>query len=286
MNIKDSELYITNKLLHVYDRSEAESIAVWIIENLTGVNRAERIVQSGKSLSTTEVSDLQQKLTRLLDHEPVQYVLNEAWFYGLKLFVDHHVLIPRPETEELVEWIITDCSFPIQRLSILDIGTGSGCIPLALKKRLGKADVWGCDISRDALHIADKNSKLLGIDIKLMELDFLNQGQRDALASFDILVSNPPYIPENEKNNMRPNVLNYEPATALFVPDDNALLFYSAIAGFGITHLKPGGKIYSEINETRGDETRAVFENAGYLTTMKKDMQGKDRMIKAVRQEL
>lgn len=199
----------------------------------------------------------------------------------MKFYVDQNVLIPRPETEELVEWIITDCKFPINELKILDIGSGSGCIPVALKRKLRKAEVWSCDISEAALKVAKKNADTLGAIINFLLLDILNKEQRERLPSFDIIVSNPPYIPQKERYQMRPNVLEYEPARALFVPDNDPLIFYKAIADFGKTHLNKKGTIYAEIHEDIGEVTSKLFQTAGFTTTIQKDMQGKERMIKA-----
>lgn len=281
MTIQEANRHISSQLQTIYEEPEAENISNWVIEHLTGTKKTDRITNREKLISPEQTLQLSSYLDRLLKHEPVQYVLNEAWFCGLKFYVDKNVLIPRPETEELVEWIISDCKFPINTLSILDVGSGSGCIPIALKKRLGKADVYSCDISSGALNVADKNAKELGIHVKFIELDFLDNEQRDQLPSFDIVVSNPPYIPEKDKDTMRFNVLDHEPASALFVPDNDALVFYKAIAEFGKKHLSKGGSIYTEINESLGKETTGVFERHGYKTLIKKDMQGKDRMIKA-----
>ena len=281
MTIREAQANLAKKLGSIYEPGEAGAIADWVVESLTGFKKSERINASDKKLDASEQAAMEQHLDRLLQHEPVQYVLNEAWFCGLKFYVNEKVLIPRPETEELVEWIISDCRFPIDSLSILDIGTGSGCIALALKKRLGKADVWSCDISPDALDIAGKNSKLLGLEVNFIELDFLDPSHWHKLPSFDIIVSNPPYVPEENRHTMLPNVLNYEPSTALFVPDNDALVFYKAIANFGRTHLNTGGKIYAEIHEDLGAATLEAFENAGYNATLKKDMQGKQRMVRA-----
>lgn len=283
MTIQEASRYVTNQLSDNYVLSEAENISDWVIEHLTGTKKAERVNSREKRIGETELNQLQDYLIRLKSNEPVQYVLNEAWFCGLKLYVDKHVLIPRPETEELVEWIISDCKFPIDTLSILDIGSGSGCIALALKKRLGKASVWSCDISPDALEIARKNARLLGIDVNFIELDFLDKDQSSHLPVFDIIVSNPPYVPEKDKATMHPNVLNHEPATALFVPDNDPLVFYSVIAEFGKTHLGNHGLIYAEIHESLGESNRDLFTLNGYKTEIKKDMQGKERMIKAFR---
>lgn len=281
MTIQKANRHIFNQLKNIYEEPEAENISDWIIEHLTGTKKTDRIIHKEKLISAEQRLQLNDYLDRLLQHEPVQYVLNETWFCGLKFYVDKTVLIPRPETEELVEWIISDCKFPIDKLSILDIGSGSGCIPIALKKRLGKADVWSCDVSAAALKVADRNALTLGIGVKFTELDFLSKEQRDRLPSFDIIVSNPPYIPEKDKETMNPNVLSYEPPSALFVPDDDALVFYKAIAEFGEKHLNKRGIIYTEINETSGGPTANMFESNGYKTIIKKDMQGKERMIKA-----
>jgi release factor glutamine methyltransferase len=281
MTIQEANRYITNRLTAVYDEAEASSISDWVIENLTGIKRTDRIVSKNQSINPEQAEQLEHYITRLLTHEPVQYVLNEAWFCGLKFYVDKNVLIPRPETEELVEWIITGCKFPINKLFILDIGSGSGCIPIALKRRLGKATVWSCDISTGALQVAKRNAATLGVDVNFIELDFLNKEPRDELPFFDIIVSNPPYIPETDKEEMRLNVLNYEPGTALFVPDSDVLVFYKAIADFGKKHLNRNGVIYAEINESLGEATASMFQLNGYNVEIKKDIQGKDRMIKA-----
>ncbi|MBK5270374.1 MAG: peptide chain release factor N(5)-glutamine methyltransferase, partial [Bacteroidia bacterium] len=206
--------------------------------------------------------------------------LNEAWFCGFKFYIDNNVLIPRPETEELVEWIITNCKFPIGQLSILDIGSGSGCIPIALKRKLRKAEVWSCDISNEALNVARQNANNLGGDVNFFQTDFLNKDLWEELPSYDIIVSNPPYIPEKGKEEMQPNVLMYEPQVALFVPDNDALLFYKAIADFAKKHLNRNGSIYMEIHESHGKEVAQLFQSKNYFTEIKKDMQGKERMLK------
>ena len=220
---------------------------------------------------------------RLLKHEPVQYVLNECWFYGLKFYVDKNVLIPRPETEELVDWVIRNIKFPFKDLKILDIGTGSGCIAISLKRKLRKAEVWACDISNEALAVAKRNADNLQADINFIQLDFLNEEERNKLPSFDIIVSNPPYIPQKDKETMQQNVVAHEPHTALFVSDNNPLVFYTAIADFATQHLSKDGSIYCEIHENLGKEVSEIFLQNKFIFEMKKDMQGKERMIKAVR---
>ena len=251
------------------------------MEQLTGSKKAERMVYKNEIITIEEELLLHQYSERLLQHEPVQYVLNEAWFSNMKFYVDKNVLIPRPETEELVEWIISNCKFPVDELKILDIGSGSGCIPISLKKRIRKAEVWSFDISEGALTVAQKNAGDLGQEVNFIQLDFLDQHSWKKLPKFDIIVSNPPYIPEKDKQTMQPNVLEYEPATALFVPDNDALIFYKAIAEFGKTHLEKSGSVFMEIHESLGKEVAELFQQASYSTEIKKDMQEKDRMIKA-----
>lgn len=280
MTIQEAARYSREQLMTIYDESEAVAITDWMMEHLTGKKRAERPMAKNEMLPA-QVDLLAHYLERLRQHEPLQYVLQEAWFCGFKFYVDQNVLIPRPETEELVEWIITDCRFPIEQLSILDIGSGSGCIPVSLKRRLGKASVAGCDVSAGAVAVANRNASSLGVKVDFMNLDFLSAEARNALPCYDIIVSNPPYIPEDNRNDIRRNVLDHEPPLALFVPSGDALLFYRAIADFGQAHLNKNGKIYVEINEFLGQETAALFHTAGYTTETRKDMQGKERMIRA-----
>jgi len=282
MTVQEATYFLLSQLRTVYSDGEASQVVDWVMEHLTGSKKAERMLYKNAAITDKEEDLLHQYTKRLLAHEPVQYVLNESWFCGLKFFVDKNVLIPRPETEELVEWIISNCKFPVDELTILDIGTGSGCIPIALKRRIRKAVVWSCDVSDAALAVAKKNAASLGTAINFVPLDFLDQRTWSQLPSFDIIVSNPPYVPQKDKETMQPNVLDYEPHTALFVPDNDALVFYKAIAEFGKLHLHKGGTVYLEIHEDLGEATTAIFRSAGYQTELKKDMQGKDRMVKAV----
>lgn len=281
MTLKEATFSLLNQLRTLYSEGEADAITDLVMENLTGSKKVERMLYKNSPITNAEEDQLKKFTERLMQHEPVQYVLNEAWFCGMKFYVDRNVLIPRPETEELVEWIISNCKFPLDQLKILDIGSGSGCIPVALKRRLRKAELWSCDSSKAALQVAQRNASTLGAEVNFRELDFLNTIQREQLPSFDIIVSNPPYIPENNKAQMQPNVLNYEPATALFVPDTDALVFYRAIAAFGKSHLTTDGTIYTEIHEDLGKAACDLFTSSGYRTELKKDMQGKDRMLKA-----
>jgi release factor glutamine methyltransferase len=225
---------------------------------------------------------LQQALQELLQHRPVQYVLNEAWFYHLPFQVNEQVLIPRQETEELVEWILQTESSNNPNPNVLDIGTGSGCIPITIKKNRPAAQVTAIDVCSSALDVAIQNSITHETEIEFILLDFLDEGKWKQLPAFDLIISNPPYIKASEQATMAAHVLNYEPHQALFVPDTDALIFYKKIAAFGKTHLKPKGVIYLEINQQAGEETVTVFTAAGYSTVeLKKDMSGNDRMVRA-----
>ena len=216
----------------------------------------------------------------------------------MELYVDKNVLIPRPETEELVDWVVTDIRRtgkdvfvrkPMEAdettlLKILDVGTGSGCIALALKKTMAKAEVWGCDVSEEALNVARRNSSALDLRVDFQGLNFLEEGQQKQLPTVDIIVSNPPYVPEKDRQQMHPNVLEYEPSIALFVPNNDPLIFYQSIALFGKKRLYDGGSIYLEIQESLGMDVVHLFEENGYENVqLQKDMQGKDRMVKASR---
>lgn len=297
MKIGEAHLYLRQALQTIYDESESGNIAQLVLEDCTGLSKTHLLFKKNDVLSTDQEKKLQEQLQRLLTHEPVHYVLNKAWFYGMELYVDNAVLIPRPETEELVEWIVSDVKAsgvdvfnrgPMQadattQLKILDIGTGSGCIALALKKEMPKAEIWGCDVSEEALNVARRNGSTLDIRVDFQGINFLDETQQHALPTVDILVSNPPYIPMQDKDTMRPNVLNYEPHTALFVPNDDALLFYKAIARYGKKRLYKNGSIYLEIHENLGPAVIDLFHSEGYnRTELKNDMQGKDRMVKVV----
>lgn len=280
MTIREATILINNKLKENYEDREAASMTDWIFEKLTGAKKADLFINKDKELSREQSGQLKEWLPRLMNHEPLQYVLQEAWFGGMKFYVDKNVLIPRPETEELVNWITEK---PIrQKLKIIEIGTGSGCVPILLKKKMPDAEIWACDVSEDALAVAKKNASGFNTDINFFQMDFLNEEKRNQLPSFDVIVSNPPYVPEKDKQQIQPNVLHYEPATALFVPDDDALIFYKAIIGFGKKKLHPGGSIFVEIHEDLGETAVKLFQSNSYETILKKDMQGKDRMVKAV----
>lgn len=274
--ISDTE----QQLQGIYDAAEATAITDWLAEAMTHIRKTERQLRQELQLSAAQAEQWEAAVARLLQHEPLQYVLNEAWFYGLKFYVDKNVLIPRPETEELVDWIIENHS-QSGPLHILDIGTGSGCIPISLKKTLPQAQVRGIDISAAALGIATRNATALHADVDFSVIDFLDTGSTASLPVFDIIVSNPPYIPQLHARDMDANVLRYEPATALFVPDNDPIVFYKAIAHFGKEHLNSNGSIYLELYDVYHTEVNDFYTALGYQTVILQDMQGKQRMLKA-----
>lgn len=243
------------------------------MEHITEWNKIDRILNKKVPLSTQQQQQLDAITAQLMRHKPVHYVLHHAWFHGMKLYVDENVLIPRPETEELVEWAVNELRARGQ-VKILDVGTGSGCIPIALKKELPRADVYACDISEGALQVAARNAKEQGTDIQLMQLDFLNKEARETLPVFDCIISNPPYISENEKSAIDKHVIEYEPHAALFVPDKNDLVFYERMAEFGHTHLQSGGIMLMEIHFAKAAAVRTLFKSKGYAVEIRKDMQG------------
>lgn len=288
MTIKEAGKKITDALTSIYDIHEANSIADLIIENLTGINRNEKAMHYGNPFVADE-QKLTQIIKQLLNHRPVQYVLNEVWFYGLKFEVNETVLIPRPETEELVDWIISEAKNPNSKIQIpnskfriLDIGTGSGCIPISIKKNIPALEVSTIDVCSEALHTAISNAVIHQTEINFQLLNFLEESKWKELGMYDIIVSNPPYIKSSEAKTMSEHVLEYEPHKALFVPDEDALLFYRKIADFALTHLNSNGVIYLEINQELGKETAELFQQKGFNVELKKDMSGNERMVKAV----
>jgi release factor glutamine methyltransferase len=287
MTVQQATQQLLFQLFDIYEEREAKNIANLVMEKVTEWKRIDRIMNKETTLSAGKEKLLTTYISELLNHRPVQYVLNEAWFYGIKLYVNDHVLIPRPETEELVDWIIKDipgttANSNSKNLQILDVGTGSGCIALALKKQLSFAEVFAIDVSKKALAVADKNSRSLDISVNFIEGDFLNKEDARRLPKVDIISSNPPYIPLGDKVSMLPNVLLHEPHLALFVEDRDPLIFYKALADFSRSHLKPGGSLYVETHEQMATQVKELFIQTGFdMVEIKIDMQGKERMVKA-----
>lgn len=273
-----------NSLKTIYEEREAVNIADWVFENVTGLKKWERRLSKENELSEFEFNQLQNSLEQLLQHKPVQYILQEAWFYKMKFFVNENVLIPRPETEELVEWIIIDLknvNSGSEAKNIIDIGSGSGCIAISLKKELPNANLSAMETSEKALAVAKKNAADLKAEVDFLQFDFLNEKEWQRLPKFDVIVSNPPYIPIKEKDLLAKNVTSYEPGLALFVEDNDPYIFYKKIAAFSKTHLNPNGKIYVEVHENFAGDIKSIFEEGGFVSEIKKDIYGKERMVKA-----
>ncbi len=267
------------KLQQIYSLGEATTITNWVFEKMVSLKRADILKNPDKVITPEANESIQNVLQQLLQHKPIQYVLGEAFFYNMKLKVNEHVLIPRPETEELVEQLIKDRKSKLTDPAILDIGTGSGCIPIALKKNLPASFVTSIDISKKAISLAIENADLHNTHITFRQMDFLNEKGWDILPMYDIIISNPPYIPANEKEKLSKNVTLYEPHIALFVPNKTPLIFYEKIAAFGLTNLRPSGKIYLETHEDYAKEVAALFRKNYETVVVKKDLNGKERMI-------
>lgn len=280
MDSQQAQRQLTTDLTPVYGSREAALIADWVMEHLTGHRKIDRLTRPAEPLPDPLLRKYYIYRSELLAHRPVQYVLHESWFAGQRFFVDENVLIPRPETEELVDWAITTITSPSDAL--LDVGTGSGCIAITLARKTPTLPVHACDISTGALHVAQKNAANFHANISFHQLDFLDRQAWSSLPSIRWLISNPPYIPAAERPGMAPHVTGAEPALALFVPDSEPLLFYDAIAEFARQRLLPGGAVWVEIHEGMAAAVTELFWSAGATTVeVRKDLMGKDRMIKS-----
>lgn len=287
----ETATYIRDSIKDLYPPGETRAIVRLIMEQICGITTSQFLLGKGKEISDTKKSKIKQIVEGLRQYKPIQYLIGIADFYGMELKVNPSVLIPRPETAELVDRIIHDLQG--QSPHILDIGTGSGCIAIALAKHLHGAKVTAIDISPKALSIAQENAHIHNVHIHFQELDILSEEEQQSPTResiiptmtdhfFDCIVSNPPYIMEKEKKTMEANVLNYEPHQAMFVPDENPLLFYKAIASYGRRHLKGGGLLYLEINPLLKRETSDLFTDNPYKKIeCLQDLYGKDRFIKA-----
>ncbi len=284
MTNRDFYRYFRQQVNTIYPTGEATIITDWIFESKAMLYRADILKHPDVVLVPEKMALLTKSLAALLQHTPVQYVTGEAWFYKMKLKVNNAVLIPRPETEELVQQVLTTlgnqkgATSLAREISILDVGTGSGCIAIALKKKLAGASVYALDVSSAAISLAMENAAEQQVDVNFIQLDFLQEPHWGKVPVVDVIVSNPPYIPMAEKSRLAKNVTDFEPAIALFVPDMQPLLFYEKIAAFGKTHLAAGGKIFVEIHEDFAAESAAVFAN-DYTVVVERDAFGKNRML-------
>ena len=279
MTLQEIKIFLKQKLSSKIDAVELTSLIGMLIEAVTGWNRMQQIVNVNTELTKEQQAVLENYAQQLLGDKPIQYILGKAWFMGNELMVNEHVLIPRPETEELVEWIISYARIMNKPLSILDIGTGSGCIPIALKLALPNCTLTGLDISKDALAVAEINANNLKATVEWIEQDILNTAALDT--SYDIIVSNPPYIPLREKKDMQVQVLNFEPSIALFVSNEDPLIYYKAIAKIGKQNLSKNGQLFFEIHYDKGKAILALLDELNYHAELRQDSFGKNRMIRA-----
>ena len=293
MTNKEIYRFYLQQLQQLYNTNESATITDWVFQKIAGLRRGD-IIKNPADLIDPETADkLDNCLLALLQHKPVQYVLGEAWFYKMKLKVNDQVLIPRPETEELVQLVTKEWqkredkkeiaqanvrTENLTRLSMIDIGTGSGCIAIAIKKNLPESTMLAIDVSEGTLSVAKENANDHETIIEFKQINFLDESSWDALPVFDVIISNPPYIPINEKEKLDKNVTDFEPHTALFVPNNNPFLFYEKIAAFGKKHLTANGKIYVEIHEDFAKETSQCFEK-NYTVEIRKDIFEKERML-------
>jgi release factor glutamine methyltransferase len=269
--------YINSELAGFYPVSEIEGFIRIIFDAVCGLSFTEQVIRKHEKISLTDFEKIKTIISRLKNFEPIQYILGETEFYGLKLVVNPSVLIPRPETEELVQWILKS-DLP-ENSTILDIGTGSGCIAIALKNQIKNAEVFGTDISENALEIARQNALKNNLGVDFFQVDIL-KWEQFKWNKFDVIVSNPPYIRESEKLQMHSNVLNFEPENALFVPDCDPLVFYRAIIIFAKNQLNKSGLLFFEINENLGSEIYEMLIDSGFTEIeIRKDINGKNRMV-------
>lgn len=308
ITIKDLKKHFQIELQSVYDREEIDSFFLIIIEKMYLKKRID--FSLNPDFEINNFSDWETIISDLKQEKPIQYILGEAWFYGLKFKVNENTLIPRSETEELVEWILDSLKVKDKRqkvkdissgevekqpltinpkpLALLDIGTGTGCIPISLKYNLPEVEVYAIDVSEKALEVANLNAKDNNVEINFIQTDILKiddllllRAESRSFPKFDIIVSNPPYVRNLEKEEIKKNVLDYEPHLALFVEDNDALLFYRKIAQLAKLSLQPNGLLFFEINQYLGKQTVELLENLGFNNIeLRKDLKGNHRMVK------
>ncbi|WP_299671029.1 peptide chain release factor N(5)-glutamine methyltransferase [uncultured Polaribacter sp.] len=306
MTLKNFKLFLNQELLKNYPKTEIDSLFFILVEEKLNLKRIDTVLAPNFLISNENLFDLKNSIQRLKKEEPIQYILGKTEFYGLPFIVDENTLIPRPETEELVAWILleikklrskkTDLNSAKSEekvLSILDIGTGTGCIPISLAKNTNNTKISAIDISTEALKIAKQNTVLNKVEVEFIELDILQTENLNKMAvraqsrtslnnKFDIIVSNPPYVRELEKVEIKNNVLRNEPHLALFVTDENPLIFYNKIADLAKQHLSKNGLLFFEINQYLGKETELMLQEKGFKNIeLKKDLFGNDRMIRS-----
>ena len=278
MTIKEVYNEFINGLDSLHSKGEAVAITNIVFEHFAKLTSSAIAINGNTEMEDPVLVQLREVLSKLKESIPVQYITGQAWFYNLNFEVNNAVLIPRSETEELVFEAINFLKNN-EKKKVLDIGTGSGCIPISIKKNIPYAFITAVDVSKAALAIAKRNATANDVEIDFKELDFLNENNYSELASYDLIISNPPYIPELEKDFLNKNVVGFEPHLALFVPNNDRLIFYRKIVFFAANHLQQNGRILLEIHEDFSTETAALFLAEKYIVEIKKDMQGKDRML-------
>ena len=286
--VRDCRKYYAGELEKIYDPNEANALIIILLEHYFSINRVKMALEPELRLSESELLTLHFAVKELLKNRPIQYIIGETEFCGMRFFVNENVLIPRPETEEMVKMIVSRrdkaCLVPTG-CDVLDIGTGSGCIAISIAKLLKDSVVTAVDVSEKAFEVAKKNAEANNVKVNFVLDDILNPQNHELLKSkFDIIVSNPPYVCDSEKSEMRANVLDYEPSTALFVSDNDPLIFYRKILEFAQKELKPGGEVWFEINEKFGEEMRNLSHEMGFENVeIIKDFWGKERILRAKR---
>ncbi len=271
-----TKAYFSEKLKESFSASEIRFMFQILAEERLGFSATQLMLKGEERLSESDLLYFREAANKLIDGVPFQHIVGFTYFYDLKIKSDKRALVPRPETEELVEWVLSDYKAAPK---VLDICTGTGCIALAIKKNRPTSLVEGWDISTEALELAKENASALAIDVNFKEVDILKKDFNEE--KWSVIISNPPYIPSQEKALMDKTVTDFDPDLALFVPDNDPLLFYKAIASFASKQLETNGSVYVEIHENLGAETMNVFQELGFSTILKEDLQGKNRMIKA-----
>ncbi|RAR51095.1 peptide chain release factor N(5)-glutamine methyltransferase [Flavobacterium lacus] len=280
MTFKEIKSSFRSNLSPFFDEQEIDSFFYLVLEKFHQLKRVDLALQPSLKVSESGLEQWNAVLEQLKTQQPIQYILGETYFCDLVFKVNEHTLIPRPETEELVYWILEELKQKNQNYAIVDIGTGTGCIPITLKKNLPESTVFGLDISEEALSVARENATTNEVEVKFMQKNILETS--DLQHQFDVIVSNPPYVRNLEKAEIKTNVLAFEPHLALFVSDDEPLIFYRKIAELARKNLKQNGLLFFEINQYLGKETVELLQNLGFATIeLRKDIYGNDRMIRA-----
>jgi release factor glutamine methyltransferase len=283
MTIEEANRLMLASLTALYEDREAASICSLVMERITGRQKGERLLYKTDLLSDRQQDQFRNFLDDLLTCRPVQYVLGEAWFGGLVFYVDENVLIPRPETEELAQWLLQDTGKSEPGLKVLDIGTGSGCIAVYLSHQRKNFRMVALDISQPALDIAKKNAAKYASPIEFLQIDIRDPNEWSRVPQPDLIISNPPYIPVKQKKILDRHVRDFEPGLALFVPDEDPILFYKVVAAFAIDRLKSGGAVFLEIHHDFAKEITEWYTHHGFTLELRKDFSGNNRMIKAWR---